>query len=84
MNISLNLEQEKIIQEKIKTGKYENVEEVISQALQLLEERDRQYEKWVEETRKKVAVGIAQLARGEGLDGEEVFNELLAEVEEIN
>jgi antitoxin ParD1/3/4 len=45
--------------------------------LRLLEERDKQYEKWVEETREKVAVGIAQLDRGEGLDGEAVVARIL-------
>jgi antitoxin ParD1/3/4 len=47
------------------------------EALRLLEERDKQYEKWVEETREKVAVGIAQLDRGEGLDGEAVVASIL-------
>jgi antitoxin ParD1/3/4 len=47
------------------------------EALRLLEERDKQYEKWVEETMEKVAVGIAQLDRGEGLDGEAVVARIL-------
>ena len=55
---------------------------MITEALQLLEQRDKHYQQWVEETREKVQVGIAQLERGEGIDGEEVFRELLAEVEE--
>jgi antitoxin ParD1/3/4 len=41
MHISLTLEQEKFVQEQLKKGRYETVEQVISQALQLLEERDR-------------------------------------------
>ncbi len=69
MNINLKPEQEQFIQAKLETGKYATAYEVIVEALHLLEKRDKHYEKWVEETRKKVAVGIAQLDRGEGIDG---------------
>ncbi|MDZ7959001.1 MAG: type II toxin-antitoxin system ParD family antitoxin [Aulosira sp. DedQUE10] len=69
MNVNLKPEEEQFIQAKLATGKYETAYEVIVEALQLLEERDKHYEKWVEETRKKVAIGIAQLDRGEGIDG---------------
>lgn len=82
MNISLKPEQEQFIQEKLRSGKYETIDELIAEAFRLLEERDRYYEKWVEETRKKVTVGISQLDRGEGVDGEEVFKELLEEIEQ--
>jgi antitoxin ParD1/3/4 len=70
MNINLKPEEEQFIQAKLETGKYETAYQVIVEALQLLEERDKHYEKWVEETREKVAIGIAQLDRGEGIDGE--------------
>jgi antitoxin ParD1/3/4 len=82
MNISLKPEQEQFIQEKLRSGKYETIDELITEAFRLLEERDRYYENWVDETRKKVAVGISQLDRGEGVDGEEVFKELLEEIEQ--
>ncbi|EKF03030.1 hypothetical protein FDUTEX481_05833 [Tolypothrix sp. PCC 7601] len=70
MNINLKPEEEKFIQGKLETGKYATAYEVIVEALQLLEARDKHYEKWVEETRQKVAIGIAQLDQGEGIDGE--------------
>ncbi|MFB2837830.1 type II toxin-antitoxin system ParD family antitoxin [Floridanema evergladense] len=76
MNISLKLEEEQLIQAKLKSGKYETAYDVIVEALRLLEERDKQYEKWLEETREKVAVGIKQLNRGEGIDGEVVIAKL--------
>ena len=76
MNVTLKPEEEQLIQEKLKSGKYETVYEVILEALRLLEERDKHYEKWVEETRKKVAVGLEQLDRGEGIDGEVVIARL--------
>ncbi|MBD1928275.1 type II toxin-antitoxin system ParD family antitoxin [Trichocoleus sp. FACHB-90] len=76
MNITLKPEEEQLIQEKLKSGKYETVYEVIVEALRLLGERDKHYEKWVEETREKVAVGLEQLDRGEGIDGEVVIARL--------
>ena len=76
MDITFKPEEEHLIQEKLKSGKYATAYEVIIEALRLLEERDKQYDKWLEETRGKVAVGIAQLDRGEGIDGEVVIARL--------
>ncbi|NET56942.1 MAG: type II toxin-antitoxin system ParD family antitoxin [Symploca sp. SIO2E6] len=76
MNITLKPEEEQLIQEKLKTGKYETAYDVIVDALSLLEERDTLSQEWLEETRKKVAVGIAQLNQGEGIDGEVVIARL--------
>lgn len=64
MNIKLKPEDEQFIQTQIAKGRYVNSDEVISQALKLLEEWEQGYEQWLEETRKKVAVGLAQIERG--------------------
>ncbi|NET52531.1 MAG: type II toxin-antitoxin system ParD family antitoxin [Merismopedia sp. SIO2A8] len=76
MNITLRPEQEKLIKAKVDSGQYTTADEVIAEALQLLEQRDRQYQKWLEETRQKVSVGLAQLDRGEGIDVQTVINHL--------
>ncbi|BAZ36691.1 hypothetical protein NIES4101_26110 (plasmid) [Calothrix sp. NIES-4101] len=76
MNIQLKPEQEQIIQTLIATGKYINASEVISKALKLLEEWEKGYEDWVEETRQKVEIAAEQLQRGEGIDGEVVVERL--------
>ena len=76
MNITLKNEQAELIQQKINSGKYNNAEEVIGEALQLLEQRDREYQTWVEETREKVDVAIEELRRGEGIDGDVVVAQL--------
>ena len=70
MNITFQPEEERLIQEKLKSGKYATAYEVVVEALRLLEERDDRYQRWLEETREKVRVGLAQLDRGEGIDGE--------------
>ena len=41
-----------------------------------LDERDKHYEQWLEETRKKVAVGIEQANRGQLTTGEVAFAKL--------
>ncbi len=76
MNFTLKSEQQKFIQEKLQSGKYKTADDVIVEAFRLLEERDNHYEQWLEETREKVAVGMAELQRGEGVDAEVVIAEM--------
>jgi antitoxin ParD1/3/4 len=52
-------------------------QEVIDTAFRLLKKLQGEYEQWIKETRDKVNVGIAQLDRGEGLDGEAVVARIL-------
>ena len=52
MNITLKPEQEKFIQEKLKSGKYNTIDEVIIEAFKLLEKQDSNYEKTWEEASK--------------------------------
>ena len=77
MNIILNPEQEQFIQTEIKNGRYETVEQVISEALKLLEEYNRQRnEIRLEELRQKIEVGTEQIKKGQVTDGEKVFDRL--------
>ncbi len=77
MNIILKPEQEQFIQSEIKNGRYETVEQVISEALKLLEEYNRQRDEIrLEELRQKIAVGTEQIKKGRVTDGEEVFARL--------
>lgn len=76
MNITLKPDQAELIKQKLNSGKYNNPDEIIAEALQLLEQRDREYQTWVEETREKVDVAIEELRRGEGIDGDVVVAQL--------
>ncbi|NEN89414.1 MAG: type II toxin-antitoxin system ParD family antitoxin [Okeania sp. SIO3H1] len=76
MNITLNSEQIEFIQQKLKSGRYQDANEVIVEAFRLLEERDITYQKWIEETQEKVDIAIEEIRRGEGIDGEIVVNQL--------
>ncbi|GCA73111.1 hypothetical protein NIES3804_30360 [Microcystis aeruginosa NIES-3804] len=77
MNIQLKPNQEQFIQKQLKSGRFNNSEQVIDTAFYLLEILDQDYLQWVEETRQKIDVAIAELDNGEGLDGEKVINDIL-------
>lgn len=77
MNISLKPEHEEFIQSQVVSGRFANQEEVIDMAFRLLKKLQGEYEQWIEETRNKIDVGIAELDRGEGLDGDAVVAGIL-------
>ena len=81
MGISLRPETERKIRDQMEAGGYPSVDEVVQEGLRLLEERDRMKKSDLDEVRRKIAVGLQQLDRGEGIDGEKVFEELLNELE---
>jgi antitoxin ParD1/3/4 len=68
MNIALKPEQEQFIQSQIDRGRFKSADEAAFQAFKLLEEKYRDYEDWIEDTRQKVDVAIAELDRGEGVE----------------
>ncbi len=76
MNISLTPELEQLVKDKVNSGRYHSVSEVMGEALRLLDERDRIREQRLAELKAKIQVGIEALDRGEVVDGEEVFAEI--------
>jgi antitoxin ParD1/3/4 len=70
MTIQLTVEDEKLIQKRLQSGVFRSVEEVIHDALA---SQDAETE-WLAENKEaineKIARGIAQLDRGEGVSGE--------------
>jgi len=78
MNVNLTPELEKLVQEKVASGLYNNQSEVVREALRLLVEQDRLREARLERLRSALAAGLDQAERGELLDGPEVVEELRA------
>lgn len=76
MNVHLTPELETLVQNKVKTGRYNSASEVVREALRLFEERERIRELHVRELRKRINEGWTSLARGEGVDGESFFRGL--------
>lgn len=75
--IKINPQVEYLIQLHLASGKYSSSEEVLLIALNLLMKLGAEYQTWVEETRQKVAVGIEELDRNEGVDGPTVMNQYM-------
>ena len=76
MNVHLTPQLETLVQNKVKTGRYNSASEVVREALRLFEDRERIRELQIQELRKKINKGWASLERGEGVDGEEFFSAL--------
>ena len=73
VNIPLDLQQ--FVQTAVNSGAFQSESEVVAEGLRLLQRR--------EQHRREVNEGIAQLERGEGVDGEEVFRRLEARAVQI-
>ncbi|MEG3841262.1 type II toxin-antitoxin system ParD family antitoxin [Microcoleus sp. herbarium14] len=79
MNIVLKPEYEEFIRSQIQSGKYGSVEELIGEAIALLRERKQR----IDELRQKIAVGSAQIAKGQVTDGELVFARIQEKIDRI-
>ncbi len=67
MAIEVSKELEAELESRLKTGRYRSAEELLRDALSLVDERDA--------IREAVAQGAAEADRGEFVDGEAVMNE---------
>ena len=79
MTISLKPEHERFIQSQIETGRYSNSDDVLSEAFDLLSERERR----IDELRQEVAIGTEQIAKGQVVDGEAVFDRLQQKIDSM-
>jgi len=66
MNVSLTPQLEDLLKEKVATGMYSSVSEVVREALRLLSERDSMQEMKREALKKDITQGINSLNNGEG------------------
>ncbi len=72
-------EVESFVQQELASGRYKSLDDVIEQALALLEKQSR-YDEWIVEMRSEVDGAIGQLDRGEGVDGDVVMAEMFDRV----
>lgn len=82
MNIALTSEIEKFIASQVESGKYPSAEEVILAGIRLLEERERIYHGRFEELKSEIMIGVEASERGEFVDGETVFSQLLSKLQQ--
>ena len=83
MNVNLTPELEKLVHNRVKSGRYNSASEVVREALRLLEEHDEVRKIQLQELRKKINEGLASLERGEGVDGDVFFRALEREEKEL-
>jgi antitoxin ParD1/3/4 len=81
MNISLKPEYEQFVQSQVDSGRFASIDEAIGYAFHLLENEQEYDPLWLEETRQKIAVGLAQIEKGQVLDGNSVIERLQAKVQ---
>jgi antitoxin ParD1/3/4 len=79
MNIHLKPEYEQFIRSQIANGQFATVDEVINEAVKLLENRANQ----LEELKRKIVLGTEQIKQGSVTDGEVVFERLQAKIRSI-
>jgi len=81
MNVSLTPELERYINEKVETGSYRSASEVVRESVRLLQRVEEDRAARLAALRYEIGVGLAQLDRGESVDGEEAFAEILGALE---
>ena len=88
MAVTLSAEQTQLLTSLVQQGRYPSLQDALDTALMLLvdqteleePEDNLQYLQWLEQTRRQVEEGLAQLERGEVLDGETVMAQLRQKV----
>lgn len=78
MNVSLTPELEQFIDTKVKSGFYTSASEVVREGLRLLAESDEIRKKRIDILNLEIDKGIASLANGDVMTGEEAYGHLLA------
>lgn len=74
--IQVTSEIEDLINQQVKTGKYQDDLAVIQEGLRLLAERERTYQGRFEDLKKEVMIGVEASNRGEVVDGETAMTQL--------
>ena len=71
MNVSLTPELEARVARKVESGLYTSASEVVRESLRLLFEADDARARQLADLNNRIQLGLDQLTRGEGVDGEE-------------
>ena len=81
MNVTLNPDDEKLVNERVQSGQYSDTSAVFTEALRALREREAEDERIRQDLRSKIERGYQQSLRGEGVDGEQFLAELEDEID---
>jgi antitoxin ParD1/3/4 len=67
MNVSLTPELEKLVNDKVKSGRYNSASEVVREGLRLLQDQDELRRIRTDELRREIMLGVEQIRNGEGI-----------------
>ena len=81
MNINLTPELEQLVQGRVKSGRYNSADEVLREALRLLEQRDAVFTLRKNKLQEQIEEGWQAAISEEFVDGDEVFDRIDAELE---
>ena len=81
MNVHLTPELERLVQDKVQSGRYNSASEVVREALRLMEQRDEARSIQLQGLRDRMDRSLDESARGEGADGEEFLRGMLDELD---
>jgi antitoxin ParD1/3/4 len=81
MNVHLTPELERLVQNKVQSGRYNSASEVVREALRLMEQKDEFRSIQLQELRSRVDKGLAQAECGEGADGETFMQALIEDLD---
>lgn len=76
MNISLSPELEDFVETSIRTGRYASASDLVAEALQLLEDKQKAREAELLEFRSELDFRLAAMDSGEVVEGEAVFERI--------
>jgi antitoxin ParD1/3/4 len=79
LNVSLTPQLEKLVKEKVKSGRYHSSSEVIREGLRLIQERDHYLEEKLRALRRDVRLGVNQIEQGEAKPFDASFYERIIE-----
>jgi antitoxin ParD1/3/4 len=79
---SLPEEVKELVRAQIEAGHFQSVDEVVCEALRLLQEREDLFASHRDELRAQIAEGVAAEARGELRDGEEAVADVRRRIDE--
>jgi antitoxin ParD1/3/4 len=77
MNVSLTPELEEFVRNQVESGRFRSASEAVREGIRMLEDRTREREAKLEALREMVGAGIDELDRGEAIDVDQVFDEIL-------
>ncbi|MBE9031588.1 type II toxin-antitoxin system ParD family antitoxin [filamentous cyanobacterium LEGE 11480] len=78
MKILLDSEQTAFIESQLQSGQFSSAEDVVAKALNLMAQQQAEYpdQEWLTATAEKIQVGLADIQRGDIVDGETFMAEL--------